>query len=100
MDCDVAAAGEKFINDTYRICDEKELKGLGDCHYEFQPSVMPTMQSLVGDQIDFYSQYDLTQPDGSVQTQLRWCQGRVLYVSNGKIYVCLVLDCITSLSKQ
>ena len=78
-------SGEFIENDVRNLRNERELElegQQGDRYSTFQPQGMPVMSSLVGKRIDVYSQYDVKDCDGSMKQVRRWCQGKVLFVSD------------------
>ena len=77
---------QDFVVATRDRRRELESEGMGDRHQEFQPHMMPDLYTLARKKkrIDMYCKYDTIQQDGTGETVMRWCQGEVRKVSDGK----------------
>lgn len=83
LDEKMASEGNAFLERTRNLRRERESMGMGDRHQDFQPQSMPVINSLVNERIDVYTEYDIKNDDGSISKDYRWCQGKVLFVSDG-----------------
>ena len=80
VDNEMKAGTEQFHQDAVCLRDERQDAGADDCRGHLQPTLMPDIDSLLGKPLDVCCLCDLEE-GGSV---LRWCQGEVTKVSNGK----------------
>ena len=83
LDEKMASEGDAFLERTRILRRERESMGMGDRHQDFQPLSMPVISSLVNERIDVYTEYDIKNDDESISKDYRWCQGKVLFVSDG-----------------
>ena len=71
---------EKFETDGQNLRVERELAGFGDRYGNMQPSSMPSVdKKIIGKRLDVCFEYDIEEGG----TELRWCQGEVIDISDG-----------------